>query len=152
MRECSILLVEDDADDVFFVSEALRRSGVELPLDVARNGQEAIDFLVRTAAAEPKTLRPCLMLLDLNLPQKTGLEVLKWVRQESFWKTIIVVVLTSSTSEMDMHQAYLLGANSYLIKPSDATKLREVGQFIKQYWLSWNQNPPLIADGLNGPK
>jgi len=141
----SILLVEDDADDVFFISDALRRSGIELPLNVVNDGQAAVDFLRETAerATHAEDLRPGLVLLDLNLPRKTGLEVLRWIRQESVWKTLIVIILTSSTSESDIEQAYSLGANSYIIKPSDATKLRELGQLLKQYWLGWNQPPPL---------
>jgi CheY-like chemotaxis protein len=145
MQNGSILLVEDDANDVFFVSEALRRSGLDLPLNVANNGQEAVNFLLQAGerAAQPESVNPCLVLLDLNLPHKTGLEVLKWIRQESPWRTLIVIVLTSSTSELDMNQAYLLGANSYIIKPSDASTLRELGHLIKQYWLGWNHLPPL---------
>jgi CheY-like chemotaxis protein len=141
-KNCSILLVEDDADDVFFITDALRRSGVDLPVDVAHNGQEAIDYL--SGATPPKENgpgpQPRLVFLDLNLPYKTGLQVLKWIRQESPWKIIPVIVLTSSASETDIEQAYLLGANSYIIKPSDATKLREIAQLVKQYWLDWNQS------------
>ena len=145
-RSGSILLVEDDADDVYFVSQALERSGVEMPLDVVNDGQAAIDYLLKASESVKKAeaLTPRLVLLDLNLPHRTGLEVLKWIRQESFWKTLIVIVLTSSTSASDMNQAYLLGANSYVIKPSDATKLRELGALLKSYWLGWNQHPPLL--------
>jgi len=144
MRNGFILLVEDDADDVYFVSEALRRSGIHLPLEVAHDGQKAVDLLLKAghSVVPAEATHPCLVLLDLNLPRKTGLEVLKWIRQESPWKTLIVIVLTSSTSDSDMEQAYLLGANSYILKPSDATKLRELGQLLKQYWLGWNQDPP----------
>ena len=141
-KDFSILLVEDDTDDVFFVSEALRRSGIDLPLEVASDGQQAIDFLSK--ADESGIVQggvPCLVLLDLNLPRKSGLEVLRWIRQDSPNKSMIVIVLTSSTSDTDMAQAYLLGANSYIIKPSDATRLRELGQLLKQYWLGWNQIP-----------
>ena len=145
-RRNSILLVEDDADDVYFVSQALQRNGVQMPLAVVNDGQAAIDYLLKASEDVKKTeaLNPCLVLLDLNLPRRTGLDVLKWIRQESYWKTLIVIVLTSSTSESDMNQAYLLGANSYIIKPSDATKLRELGALLKGYWLGWNQNPPLL--------
>ena len=147
MKNCSILLVEDDADDVFFISDALRRSGIDLPLDVANDGQAAIDFLIeaRERARLPEPVKLCLVLLDLNLPRKHGLEVLQWIRQESLWKTLVVLVLTSSTSETDMNQAYLLGTNAYLIKPTDATKLRELGQLVKQFWLEWNHVPPLAT-------
>ena len=140
----SILLVEDDADDVYFISRALKVSGVDLPLDVVNDGRGAVEFL--TACEDPsrrsETRNPCLALLDLNIPFKSGLEVLKWIRQSSVFKTIIVIVLTSSTSETDMERAYTLGANSYVIKPSDATKLDELARLLKSYWLGWNQMPP----------
>src|SRR5687768_6854638 len=128
MRNRSILLVEDDENDVFFISDALRRSGVDLQLDVARDGQEAIDHLsaAYSGLIGGERVSPAFVLLDLNLPRVTGLEVLKWIREESPWKTVLVIVLTSSPSEADMHQAYSLGANSYIIKPADATRLREI--------------------------
>jgi CheY-like chemotaxis protein len=143
---CFILHVEDDANDVYFVARALRGSGIELPVEVAGDGQSAIDFLHHAGdrIGRAEAAKPCLVILDLNLPHKSGLEVLKWIRQESPWKTIIVLVLTSSTSEADMNQAYLLGANAYVIKPSDATRLRELGQLLKQFWLGWNQMPPIV--------
>jgi CheY-like chemotaxis protein len=144
-KDCFILHVEDDADDVFFVSDALRRGGVEIPVEVVNDGDSAVEVLKDAGNRTPGTdaKKPCLVLLDLNLPRKTGLEVLKWIRQESPWKTLLVIVLTSSTSEADMNQAYLLGANSYIIKPADATRLREMGQLLKSYWFGWNQIPPL---------
>jgi CheY-like chemotaxis protein len=145
-RDCSILHIEDDADDVYFVSRALRDSGIDLPVNVVNDGQSAISFLDEAGGQriEAGARWPCLILLDLNLPHKSGLEVLKWIRQDSRLKTVIVLVLTSSTSEADMNQAYLLGANAYLIKPSDATKLYELGTLLKQFWLGWNQMPPLV--------
>jgi CheY-like chemotaxis protein len=140
----SILLVEDDADDVFFISRALRGSGLDLTVEVVNDGQAAVEFLTKVAEGNKlsEALSPCLVLLDLNIPFKSGLEVLKWIRAHAAWKTIIVIVLTSSTSESDMIQAYTLGANSYVIKPSDATRLAEFGQFLKGYWFGWNQLPP----------
>jgi CheY-like chemotaxis protein len=145
-QNCSILHVEDDANDVYFVARALRGSGIELPVEVVNDGQSAIDFLDKAGNQDngPGVPKPCLVILDLNLPHKSGLEVLKWIREDSRWKTIIVMVLTSSTSDADMHQAYSLGANAYVLKPSDATKLRELGQLLKQFWLGWNQMPPLM--------
>ena len=140
-----ILLVEDDADDVFFFSRALRDSGLETPLEVVNDGQAAVNFLAAAGlrSGGNQLSVPGLIVLDLNLPLKSGLEVLKWIRQESVWKTIIVIVLTSSTSESDMNQAYLLGANSYVIKSSDATQLRQFGHFLKSYWFGLNQLPPI---------
>ena len=145
-QNCSILHVEDDANDVYFVERALRGSGIDLPMDVVNDGQSAIDFLDKAGEGNgaPAGPKPCLVILDLNLPYKSGLEVLKWIRQDPRWRTIIVLVLTSSTSDADMHHAYSLGANAYVLKPSDATKLRELGQLLKQFWLGWNQMPPLM--------
>ena len=141
----AILLVEDDADDVYFISRALRSSGLEPNLSVVHNGQDAVEFLMKAGQAPPESdsPHPCLLLLDLNLPRKHGLEVLKWLRAEEKWKTIIVIVLTSSTSENDMNEAYRLGANSYVIKPADATRLSDLAEFIKGYWFGWNQLPPV---------
>jgi DNA-binding response OmpR family regulator len=151
----SILLIEDDADDVFFISRALRSSGLDLTLEVVNDGRAAVDLLTKVADGDKhsETLSPCLVLLDLNIPFKSGLEVLKWIRAHSAFKTIVVIVLTSSTSESDMNQAYMLGANSYVIKPSDATKLAEFVQFLKGYWFGWNQLPPACraASTVNAP-
>ena len=148
MKSCFILLVEDDANDVFFISDAFRRAGLDVPLEIANDGQRAIDHLLNAGerAGRPEAASPCLVLLDLNLPRRTGLEVLAWIRRDSPWKLLPVIVLTSSTSETDMKQAYGLGANSYIIKPSDGTKLRELAQLLKQYWLGWNQNPSLLEN------
>jgi len=145
MQPSWILLVEDDSNDVFFIQDALRRAGVEVRLQVASDGQEAIDQIMEAyhPLKDRSTSPPAVVLLDLNLPRRTGLDVLKWIRQESPWKTVVVIVLTSSTSEADMHQAYVLGANSYIVKPTDATKLREICQLLRGYWLGWNQNPPI---------
>jgi DNA-binding response OmpR family regulator len=87
------------------------------------------------------------VLLDLNLPRKSGLEVLKWIRSNSALNNIIVIVLTSSTSEDDMREAYARGANAYVIKPADPTRLRELAQLVKDFWLTWNQFPPPAIKG-----
>ncbi len=147
-QNCSILLVEDDANDQYFISRAFRQTALPAHLDTVSDGQSAIDFL----NGKPKGgkdgknglehVNPGIVLLDLNLPHKSGLEVLKWIRQESSCKTLIVIILTSSTSEQDMHQAYTSGANAYVIKPSDPSELREFAQLLKDFWLHWNQNPP----------
>lgn len=141
----SILLVEDDADDQFFISRAFKQAGVEARLDAVSDGQSAIDFL-GGASAEKKAAgdsRPALVLLDLNLPRKSGLEVLRWIRATAEWKMVVVIVLTSSTSEDDMRQAYASAANAYVIKPADPTKLRDFARLVKDFWLTWNQLPVL---------
>ena len=139
----SILVVEDDQNDVFFLSEAFRRSQVNIPYDVVTDGHSAIEFLVQ-AGGSPRAFTPSIVLLDLNLPRKSGMEVLRWIRNESPCKTIVVIILTASTSEGDMREAYQSGANSYIIKPSDPTRLSDLSRHLKEYWCGWNQIPSLV--------
>lgn len=138
-----ILLVEDDADDQYFISRAFKEVAVEARMEAVSDGQSAIDFLGRVAHEKRgSTTRPGLVLLDLNLPRKSGLDVLKWIRGAAEWKTIVVIVLTSSTSEDDMRQAYAIGANAYVIKPADPTRLDELARVVRDFWLQWNEVPP----------
>lgn len=134
----SILVVEDDADDQYFLARAFEEVPVPGRLEAVGDGQSAIQRL--SAAGEGA--RPRLVLLDLNLPRKSGLEVLRWIRQDSACRTAIVIVLTSSTSEDDMRQAYSYGANAYVIKPADPTRLTDFARLVRDFWLGWNQNPP----------
>ena len=140
----SILLVEDDADDQYFISRAFKETAVEAHLDAVSDGQSAIDFLTRIPPAKNKSSSagPRLILLDLNLPRKSGLEVLKWIRSNAE-RSVVVIVLTSSTSEDDMRQAYAGGANAYVIKPTDPTLLHEFAQLVRDFWLHWNNLPAL---------
>jgi CheY-like chemotaxis protein len=138
-----ILLVEDDINDVFFFERALRKAGVTNRLEIAKDGQEAIDLLAgRGSFADPVQFPPpCLIVLDLNLPIKTGLQVLKWIRENDALDSVPVVALTSSTSDQDMAEAYQLRANSYLVKPSDPDTLVELVRLTMDYWLRMNQRP-----------
>lgn len=148
----SILLVEDDADDQFFISRAFKQAGVEAPMEIASDGQSAIDLLSRPLGDERGVAQHTrLVLLDLNLPRKPGLEVLKWIRGMAEWKTIVVIVLTSSPSEDDMRQAYAYGANAYVLKPADPTRLGEFARLVRDFWFNWNQvpAPPKVAPRLS---
>ena len=136
----SILVVEDDADDQYFISRAFQETAVEARVDAVSDGQSAIDFLSRAPAGSSES-RPALILLDLNLPRKSGLEVLKWIRSD-VGRAVVVIVLTSSTSEDDMRQAYAYGANAYVIKPIDPTELHELAQLVRDFWFNWNSLPP----------
>jgi CheY-like chemotaxis protein len=143
-----ILLVEDDANDVFFFDRAVKKVGIAHPLHVTQDGQQAIDYLAGNGefADRARYPKPGLIVLDLNLPVKHGLEVLKWIRQNRDTHTTVVIVLTSSGAELDMHEAYALGANSYLVKPADPTALATVVDAIKTYWLTFNRPPPAIRE------
>ena len=138
----TILQVEDDPNDVFFLKRALKIAGVDNPVRVVNDGREAINYLKgagRFADREQFPL-PSLVFLDLKLPHVMGLEVLKWIRQES-GLLLVVVLLTASAEEADIASAYRLGANGFLVKPSEAGKLVEIAKAIKDFWLTFNMLP-----------
>lgn len=134
-----ILLVEDDENDVFFLTKALAKAGVKNPLHVVHDGREAIDYIegkgrFADRAAYPM---PYLMLVDLKLPQVKGLDVVKRVR-EVVSRSVIVVVLSSSRDTRDVTEAYRCGANSYLSKPSNFDGLLELVRALDAFWLKSN--------------
>ena len=143
MTTTTILLVEDDDNDVFFFQRALNKAGTSTALQVARDGQEAIDYLRGDGkfAERAKFPQPGLILLDLKLPFVMGLDVLKWIRQESNLSPI-VVILSSSRQEEDVETAYQLGANAYLVKPADMVTLGVMVRAINDFWLMQNTVPP----------
>src|SRR5579859_5262713 len=138
-----ILLVEDEEGDVFFMQMAMKNAGVSNPLQVASDGQQAIDYFQGTGkfANREEFPLPCLVLLDLKLPRVMGLDVLKWIRQHQKL-AVIVIVLSSSKEEADIAAAYRLGANGYLVKPSEVKQLSDVVKSIKDCWLAHNTPPP----------
>ena len=137
-----ILHVEDEDDDVFLIQNAFTKAGVTLPVHVARDGQQALDYLKGQGkyANRAEFPLPYLVLLDLKLPFTPGLDVLKFIREAKL--PIVVVILSSSESETDIAAAYRLGANAYLVKPSDMAKLADVAKGIKDFWLTLNRPPP----------
>jgi two-component system, response regulator len=147
-RPVEILLVEDNSDDVELTLHALRKENLANNLYVARDGEEALEFLFCTGthsngASDPP---PKLVLLDLKLPKVDGMEVLKRLKGDNRTKTIPVVILTSSKEERDMISGYHLGANSYIQKPVDFEQFRETIKTVGLYWLIINQAP--LSEGL----
>lgn len=144
MSEHPILLVEDDKNDVFFFQRAMEEAAFACPLRVARDGGEAIDYLSGTGAFADRVQfpLPCLVLLDLNLPRRHGLEVLQWIRGNAPDPAVPVIVLTSSTSDRDVREAYRLGANSYLSKPSGAGNLVALVRALDAYWFHHHRFTP----------
>jgi CheY-like chemotaxis protein len=129
----SILLVEDNPADVRLIREALSHAEASYSLSVADDGEKAMEFLRNRA---PESL-PDLVLLDLNLPRKSGAEVLIEIKGDRKLRKIPVVILTSSRSENDVNTAYDCGANSYLRKPTDLDHLYSLTSILAQYWLNW---------------
>ena len=138
----TILQVEDDPNDVFLFRHAMKRAGLENPIQVASNGQEAIDYLQGAGkfADREKFPLPCLVLLDLKLPYVMGLDVLKWIRQQP-GPALIVIMLTASGEDADIAAAYRLGANAFLTKPSESRKLEDMVKAIRDFWLTFNTLP-----------
>ncbi len=145
-----ILHVEDEENDVLLLKLAFQQVGISNPVRVVRTGRQALDYLRgegKYAEREEYPL-PCLVLLDLKLPQMSGLDVLKWMRREPAFRTTIVVVFTSSSLDRDVEEAYRFGANSYLVKPASAGELVPLVQLVQQYWLGVNLPPPeCLEDG-----
>ncbi|GAB1350773.1 response regulator [Ignavibacteriales bacterium] len=133
----TILLVEDNSDDELLTIRALKKNNISNKIDVARDGQEAVDYLFgRMVEAE----LPALIILDIKLPKIDGLEVLRRIRANDTTKFIPVVILTSSNEEEDILASYGLGANSFIRKPVDFLKFVEVASNIGVYWLMLNES------------
>jgi CheY-like chemotaxis protein len=139
----TILLVEDARNDVFFLQYAFQAAGINNPLQVVDDGQQAIDYLagIGKFANRAQYPLPCLMVLDLKLPVKMGLDVLRWIRQQPALQTLLVIVLSSSRDAYDIDEAYRLGARSFLVKPLSMGERLEVAKAIKHYWLGLNEFP-----------
>lgn len=140
-----ILLVEDDANDVFLMQRAFRKVELPNPLHVVGDGDEAVDYLGGTGRYADRSAHPlpALVLLDLKLPRKGGLEVLEWLRKQPSLKRLPVVVLTSSKEPGDVNRAYDLGANSYLVKPLGFDSLLDLVRSLNLYWLNLNEKAEL---------
>jgi CheY-like chemotaxis protein len=144
MNDRTILVVEDDENDLVFIKMAMKKAGITNPIQIAMHGQEALDYFEGAGkfTNRAKFPLPYLMLLDLKLPYVMGLDVLTWIRDQPQFKSTIVIVLTSSRHERDIRMAYQLGANAFLVKPSDLKGLENMMITLKDFWLTQNTPPP----------
>jgi two-component system, response regulator len=145
-----VLLVEDSSDDAEITIRSFERAHLANPVDVARDGQEALDYLFGTESQAARPL-PGLVLLDLKLPRVDGLEVLQRIRAEQRTRLIPVVILTSSSEERDIIAGYDLGANSYVCKPIEFDEFAHAVAQIGIYWLMVNQPIP-TADNTDNKR
>lgn len=144
MKGKTILLVEDNPDDVLLTLRALKKNNILNEVVVMHDGAEALDYLFGTGAYTDRDAQemPQLVLLDLKLPRIEGLEVLRRLRDNERTRLLPVVMLTSSDEEQDILGSYELGANSYIRKPVDFSQFTEAVQQLGLYWLVLNQGPP----------
>jgi len=146
----SVLLVEDDLNDIFLVKRAFKKARLQNPLNVVTDGQEAIHYLRglgKYADRETYPL-PTLIVMDIKMPRKTGFEVLEWVKgQGRPLRRIPIVIVSSSDNPSDINQAYELGANAYMVKPMDFRAVEHLFQSITQYWGLECAKPELEAAG-----
>ena len=138
-----ILLVEDNDAHVKLILRAFKEDRLANPVHVVSDGEQALDYLFRRGDYQDpaKSPRPDMILLDLKLPKIDGLEILKTVKEDVKLKDIPVVVLTSSTDQRDVHEAYRHYVNSYIAKPVDFDKFRQVVQELDYYWTIFNTKP-----------
>jgi len=140
MREKTILLVEDNPDDVALTLRALKMNHILNKVIVARDGSEALNFLFGTGDLPPIDT-PELILMDINMPKINGLEVLEKIRANERTRLLPVVVLTTSDEERDRIDSYRLGANSYISKPVEFQEFNKIVKQIGIYWLAVNIGP-----------
>jgi len=135
----TILLVEDNKDDVFLMKRALQGARIQNPVIVVETGQEAIDYLSGTGKFSERDDYPvpAVVFLDLKLPFVFGHEVLAWIRRRKEFESLVVIVLTSSNEASDLSRCYSLGANSYLVKPPTSEQLEALAKAFKWQWLAY---------------
>ncbi len=144
MRNKTILLVEDNPDDVALTLRAFKKHDIDTAVVVAKDGVEALHYLFSQGpwASRGPTEPPAVILLDLKLPKVDGMEVLKAIRQDERMRLTPVVILTSSLENKDVLCGYRLGANSYIRKPVDFNQFSEAVRQLGRYWLLLNEPPP----------
>jgi two-component system response regulator len=144
MKNKTILLVEDNPDDVELTIRSLNRHNVKNDVVVAKDGQQALDYLFGTGEYTGRNLSsmPAVILLDLKLPKIDGLEVLRRLRADERMELVPVVIVTSSKEEQDLVNGYKLRANSYVRKPVDFLQFSEAVRELGLYWLLLNEPPP----------
>jgi len=143
MSPIEILFVEDSIDDATLTIRALKKSGLSNTLIHVKDGVEALDFIYRKGAYASRNAdeMPKLILLDLKMPKVSGIEVLEKIKSHPLYKSIPVVILTSSKQDPDIKRCYELGANSYIVKPVDSDNFFQTIKELGMYWMILNQPP-----------
>jgi CheY-like chemotaxis protein len=149
-RPACVLLAEDDENDVFFLQQAFKDAEIHEPLQVVSDGQEAIEYLTGEGKFSDRERypEPTLFISDIKMPQKTGLEVLEWIREQDKFLFLPLILYTSSAQPSDIKEAYRLRANGYVVKPASRQQRIDLAKSIKGFWLDFNQIPLVSTPGL----
>lgn len=139
MRTVHVLLVEDNEGDIFLVSEAFEESSLNYKVTIARDGNEAIELM--NNMNNDSSVYPDFILLDINLPKKSGHEVLEELKSSDDFKTIPIIIFTTSSSETDILNAYKNHASSYITKPDSANQLFDVLKNVENFWVKTSRLP-----------
>jgi CheY-like chemotaxis protein len=142
----TILLVDDNEDDLYALRRAVKKAGIANPQQVVTDGQQAIDYLAGAGrfADRVQFPLPFLIFLDLKMPLRGGFEVLTWIQEQPALASIVVVVLTGSDETKDHQQAYALGARSYLVKPPQPADLRSIMDSMDSFWNRAGETNPVV--------
>ena len=149
MAKGPVLLVEDDPSDARLIQRAFGKLDATLAMIRLTNGDDVVSYLSGEKPYDNRATHPlpCIVLLDIKLPRRSGFEVLQWVRrQPTALNRLPVVMLTSSRHSVDINRAYDLGANSYLSKPETASQLEQLATRFQSYWLGINESPDLLGN------
>jgi CheY-like chemotaxis protein len=132
----TVLLVEDDLNDIFLVKRAFKMARLETPLQVVTDGEEAIRYLSGNGKYADRETYPLprLIVMDINMPRKTGFEVLEWIKRDGPLRRLPIVIVSSSDRTQDINRAYELGANAYMVKPMNFRAVEHLFQSITHYW------------------
>jgi CheY-like chemotaxis protein len=141
-RNLTILIIEDDPNDVILLKRALTREDINNPIQVVHDGQEALDYLQGEGkyADRAKFPFPSVVFTDLKMPRMSGFDVLEWLRKHPECSVIPVIILTASKLDEDIKKAYQMGANAYLVKPSQIGDLQEMVKTAYNFW-AWCEKP-----------
>jgi len=144
MKELRIIYVEDDENDVMLLRHVLRKAGVSIPIQHVPDGETAIEYLSGQGKYRDRDRYPLphLMLMDIKMPGRDGLSVLKWIRSQRELCSLVVIVFSSSDLDTDVRRAYECGANSYLVKPNGLESQMSLVRALQSYWVEHNQFAP----------
>jgi CheY-like chemotaxis protein len=149
----TVLLVEDDLDDIFMVQRAFKKAHIPNPLQIVTDGEQATAYLHGEGKYADRQLHPLphLIVMDIKMPRRNGFEMLEWIKNDSHLRRIPVVIVSSSDEPSDINRAYELGANAYMVKPMDFRAVETLFQSITRYWGVECAKPSLEAQAEHHP-